>query len=169
MKKIFSLCCFFSLLVPAVGVQAQTAVDGNFRSKTNLVLKVPEGLSVIGVYEGRCPCKDIARQMKISVSDDCIKLKWRLTLFQVQATGSAHSFRLEGTPFRDAPKEGKLSLTSGPPAYPDAIVYRLDLGKPLGSLTLMKADDNLLFFIDEEKKFYVGNENFSYTLNRVAY
>jgi hypothetical protein len=34
------------------------------------------------------------------------------------------------------------------------------------TLSLLAADENVLFFLDKNQKLYVGNEDFSYTLNR---
>ncbi len=34
------------------------------------------------------------------------------------------------------------------------------------SLYLLKGDDNILFFVDPNGRLLVGNEDFSYTLNR---
>jgi hypothetical protein len=38
-------------------------------------------------------------------------------------------------------------------------------GKP--ALFLQKGDDNVLYFLDPEKKLMTGNYDFSYALNRV--
>ena len=43
-----------------------------------------------------------------------------------------------------------------------------DYDKPDESLFLVVADDNILFFADKNFHLYNGNEDFSYTLNRVA-
>lgn len=41
------------------------------------------------------------------------------------------------------------------------------LTKSKSYLYLLKGDDNVLFILDENKELRVGNEDFSYTLNRV--
>jgi hypothetical protein len=63
--------------------------------------------------------------------------------------------------------EGKWAIIKGIPSNSRAEVYRLELGQPAVYLYLLKGDENLLFILDENKDFRVGNEDFSYTLNRV--
>lgn len=46
------------------------------------------------------------------------------------------------------------------------IIYRVYSDKWTRSLSLLKGDDNILFFIDADWRLLVGNEDFSYTLNR---
>ena len=48
---------------------------------------------------------------------------------------------------------------------PQAIVYELkEEGRP--TLFFQQGDDNILFFLDKDRKLLVGNRDFSYTLNR---
>ena len=49
---------------------------------------------------------------------------------------------------------------------PAAVVYQLDPANSEASLFFLKADDNILFFLDQEKNFMPGNDDFSYTLNK---
>jgi len=51
---------------------------------------------------------------------------------------------------------------------PAAIIYQLEpgSGKSNASVLLLKADDNVLFILDKDTHFLVGNEYCSYTLNR---
>ena len=46
------------------------------------------------------------------------------------------------------------------------IIYQLSCDKWSRSLNLLKGDDNILFFIDTNGRLLVGNEDYSYTLNR---
>ena len=41
-----------------------------------------------------------------------------------------------------------------------------DPDKTQGSLSLLKADDNISLFLDKERNPMMGNGDFSYTLNR---
>jgi len=43
----------------------------------------------------------------------------------------------------------------------------LETGRPGAYFYLLKGDENVLFILDENKAFRNGNEDFSYTLNRV--
>jgi hypothetical protein len=60
-------------------------------------------------------------------------------------------------------------MTQGTKTDAGAIVYQLepDSGKPQ-SLSFLKADDNILFFMDKERNLLVGNDYSSYTLNRTT-
>jgi hypothetical protein len=119
-----------------------------------------------GVFEGRTPCQDVARELKVSVGSDCTKMKWRLTLLENPATGTPTTYKLEGTIYRRAPRTGTWGIFRDPGTT--AIVYRLDPDESGGSLSLLKADDNILFLITRAGDWFVGDGSFSYTLNRVA-
>ena len=51
---------------------------------------------------------------------------------------------------------------------PEAIVYQLDSDQPKVSVYLLKGDDNVLFVLDQERNYRVGDSYLSYTLNRVT-
>ena len=125
------------------------------------------GPSVYGVFEGKSPCQSIARQLNIEVGPECIKLKWGLTLYQDSITHKPAKYKLDGTFFRKKDREGRWHIVHGTRTDQAAIVYQLDLGEPNGFLFLLKGDDNVLFVLDKNKNFLVGNAQFSYTLNRV--
>jgi len=63
---------------------------------------------------------------------------------------------------------GTWKLLEGTIDNPGAVVYQLlpDGGKSQNQLLLLKADDNILFFIDNDTHLLVGNTYCSYTLNR---
>lgn len=124
------------------------------------------GSSILGVFVGRSPCRDVARQINRPVNADCIKVKWELMLYQDPNTLSPTSYKLKGTFFRERIREGKWTIVRGTRADPNAIVYQLDTKEPQKSLFLLKADDNILFFLDNEANLMVGDAEFSYTLNR---
>lgn len=123
--------------------------------------------NVIGVYDGRTPCKELAAQINEKTTTDCMKIKWRLILYKDSATGNPTTYELLGFVFkRDNPQIGKWHVIKGSKSKPWAIIYQLDLpGR--GPLFLLKGDDNILFFMDKDKNLLVGNRDFSYTLNRV--
>lgn len=119
-----------------------------------------------GVYEGRTPCHELVRDLGVSAPDDCSKLKWRLTLLQDAATGAATTYTLEGTLYRSHPLTGTWTIVTD--ARTKRIVYRLSMERPATSLSFIKADDNILFFLDSAGAYRVGNDAFSYTMNRSA-
>ena len=140
----FSLCC--SLLSnPGTAQQSKT---------------------IIGVFDGRTPCQELAKQLDEKVRDECTKIKWRLTLYKNAGSTNEGTYDLQGFVYKkDKPRSGKWHIIKESKADNDAIIYRLELeGKD--PLLLQKADDNILFFLDKEKAIMVGNRDFSYTLNR---
>jgi hypothetical protein len=46
------------------------------------------------------------------------------------------------------------------------VIYKLNPEKKNHATYLLKANDNILLFTDPNGKLLVGNENFSYVLNR---
>jgi hypothetical protein len=124
--------------------------------------------SVVGVFQGRTPCRDIARERNRVPADDCAKIKWQLTLYQDPKTLTPTTFKLKTTFNREFAWEGNWAILRGTKTNPAAVVYQLDPDKPQSFLLLLKADDNILFFMDKERKLLQGNSDFSYTLNRSA-
>lgn len=145
---------------PARAVRRMEALDST-----------PRGLA--GAFEGRTPCQEISRVIDLAVDAGCTKLKWRLTLFQDDATGRPTTYKHEGTLYRDgalygaAPRTGTWSVLRD--SSSGELIYRLDRGEPNEYLLLVRADENVLFFLDEEGTALVGNRSHSYTLNRAPH
>lgn len=127
-------------------------------------LHSPTRSSVVGVFSGRTPCREVAQQLNHPVPSDCFKLKWALTLYQDPKTQTPTTYKLRGTLFRDLDREGKWSVINGRGDDSDAVVFRIQSDK--GSLMLLNEDDNILFFLNNDGGMMVGNRDFSYTLNR---
>ena len=119
---------------------------------------------VFGIFVGRTPCRELVKQLQIQ-TPDCMKLKWKLTLYQ-DASGKPSTYHLARTGHRQSLIEGKWVIIKGTPSDAEAIIYQLDPGMPDRSLLLLKGDENVLFFLDHSRNLLVGNEEFSYTLNR---
>lgn len=158
---LFLVAGFFLL---AFSSNAQTAAVDNKLSKSITFHPIPTGPAVYGIFEGRPPCQEIARQVDSPASSECTKVKWRLTLYYDPITREPTTYQLLG---RYLPAEGKWKILRGMPSNPDAIIYQLELSKPGSSFYFLKGDENVLFVLDENKNFRVGNDQFSYTLNRV--
>lgn len=123
-------------------------------------------LLLAGIFDGRTPCRELAGQLEEEVTGDCLKIKWRLILFKDSITGAPANFELTGFRYRkEKPFTGTWRITRGMPADPNAIVYELS-GGAKNPLNFLKADENILFFLDRKKNLLVGNRDFSYTLNR---
>lgn len=132
---------------------------------TNPSLIAPDS-SILGVFVGRSPCRDVARELNKAVNADCIKVKWDLTLYHDPNTLSPTTYKLKGTFYRERIREGKWTIVRGSKTSPDAVVYQLDPDKPERSLFFLKADNNILFFLARDRNLLVGNVDSSYTLNR---
>ena len=137
-------CCFSSTFV-----SAQSA-----NKKANL----------IGYFDGRTPCQELAKQLNEPTIPECIKIKWRLTLYKNGADTTSGTYSLEGFGHRgDNILKGTWQIIKGTKADPNAIVYQLSHSLKW-SLFLLKADEDVLFFLDENRNIMVGNKNFSYAL-----
>ncbi|HKH62780.1 MAG TPA: hypothetical protein VKA49_18185 [Flavitalea sp.] len=156
----------FSCLLMSLASAAQVSSTDNQPSEAITYKPIQKNKPVYGVFEGRPPCQEIARQLKVNVNQDCNKLKWRLFLFQ-DNKGQPTTYLLFGSFYREESREGKWKISKGSKTDPDAIVYELDSGQPGKTFYLLKGDDNVIFILDENKALRVGNEDFSYTLNRV--
>jgi hypothetical protein len=136
------------------------------RSPTTSASAKRSASSIVGRFVGRSPCREVARELNKAVDADCMKVKWDLTLYQDRNTLTPTTYKLNGTFYRQRVREGKWAIVRGSQIDPAAVVYQLDPAGPENSLLFLKADDNVLFFLDKSRNLLVGNADFSYTLNR---
>jgi len=120
------------------------------------------GPTVYGIFEGRTPAMGIARELKIDTDGDRMKCKWRVTLYQDPKTKAPTTYKVENSFLREKRREGTWSVEN----RDGAIVYHLAATKTEGDLLLRKGDDNVLFFLGQDRRPLVGNADFSYTLQR---
>ena len=73
---------------------------------------------------------------------------------------------LNGTLYRQHVREGRWTIVRGTSSNPNAIVYQLLTNTTRETLLLVRADENILFFLDKNRNLMVGDADFSYTLNR---
>ena len=125
------------------------------------------GPTVFGVFEGRSPCHGIARELNRPENAGCIKVKWRVTLYQNPETSVPTTSKVEGSLYSQNARHGTWSIIRGTDTNPDAIVYRLEPTPHEAGLLLLKGDDNVLFILNQQRQPLVGHADFSYTLNRV--
>jgi hypothetical protein len=127
-------------------------------------LTKPTGSPMLGVFDGRVPCHEIALEFAgIPAEPDCVKIKWRLTLYQDPDTGAPTTYKLLGT---RTTREGTWAVVRGTKVDPEAIVYKLDLGGAQAAVYFLKADENHLMLLDREGNLLVGDALWSYTLSR---
>ena len=126
---------------------------------------MPSGASILGVFEGRLPCHEIVLEFtKVPPFPGCTKIKWRLTLYRDQNTGTPTTYLYMGT---TTIREGSWTILQGTENDPDAIVYQLQLDNSGQPVSFLKADENHLFLMDGTQNLLVGNALFSYTLSRI--
>jgi hypothetical protein len=98
-------------------------------------------------------------------------VKYQLTLYQDTVTHTPAGFRLNTVYVGFGDNNvyivtGKWKLLQGTVADPEAMVYRLEPENSPMQLLLQKADENILFFLDNDTRLLTGNDYCSYTLNR---
>lgn len=130
-------------------------------SESYTLSPLASGEDVFGVFEGRTPAMGIARELKIDTPDRT-KVKWRVTLYQDPKTKAPTTYKVENSFLRSDRREGTWSVVSR--ERPE--VYQLSKTKTEADLFLLKGDDNVLFFLNQDRKPLVGHVDFSYTLNR---
>jgi hypothetical protein len=167
MKPLFLLVLMCNAIwaAPALA-EAKNAVTQT--APTNFWKRIKSGPDIHGYFEGRSPCQEIIRLLNGQAREACIKIKWQLLLYRDPVTHAPTRFALGGFLWRNPPKTGNWAIVKGTREDPQAIVYQLELDEPHGRLSFMKADDNILFFLGKDRELLVGNERFSYTLNRAV-
>jgi hypothetical protein len=152
--------------------QAEKPVDASLATSapdmSYKIAPLATGPTVFGVFEGRSPCHGIARELKLPQHAGCTKVKWRVTLYQDPKTSAPTTYKVEGTLHRQSAREGTWSIVRGAKTDPNAMVYQLNPTSTEAELLLLKADDNILFFLNQDREYMVGPADFSYTLNRVV-
>lgn len=118
---------------------------------------------LVTIFDGRTPCSELAQDYNIPVSNECFKLKWRLTLYRDSITLKPGAYTLNRVYRRASPIEGTWKIVQ----KGEAVIYQLH---PKDSrdeaLQFLVGDENVLFFLDKEQRLLVGNEDFSFALNR---
>ncbi|GHM98914.1 hypothetical protein WSM22_04040 [Cytophagales bacterium WSM2-2] len=121
------------------------------------------------VFVGRTPCREFAAEHHLNASSTCIKLKWKLTLNRDAITHQPTTYSIRKV-VDNKPKDvtGRWVLRKGGPSNPDAVIVQLDPDDPDKSILLIAGDENVLFFLHKDLTMYVGDNNFSFTLNRAS-
>lgn len=92
------------------------------------------------------------------------KLKWQIMLYADAKTNTPTTYRAVSAPWRNrGGKRGSWKIVRD--AHGGVIYQLLDEDNTV-FVSLLKADDNVLLFTDGKGRLLVGNEDFSYTLNR---
>lgn len=120
------------------------------------------------VFDGRTPCQEFAAEHpELHANQSCFKLKWKLTLNWDPETHLPSSYEIRGVVNNElAEMNGTWAILRGTDTNPDALVYQLNPGEPEQSISLLVADENILYFLNKELEPFIGNENFSFALNK---
>ena len=160
------ICCFIVCVsVFAGSTSAQILSTSNqpsqvySRSGSGIVA----GPSVYGVFVGRTPCQEFLKALNMDENPACAKRKMGITLFQDPVTHKPTTYETRGMTKWSG--KGKWQIVYGIPTDPHATVFQLILDAST-SLFLLKGDDNVLFILDRNKNFLIGNAHYSYTMNR---
>ncbi|HEY6975731.1 MAG TPA: hypothetical protein VH396_05555 [Chitinophagaceae bacterium] len=114
-------------------------------------------------FEGRTPCNVPGI---IPAGMLCYKLKWYIVLYANAEKNGAGTYKVYGTPYRkQGGKTGNWKIVTGKNGR---IIYQLYEDNGNGFLHLLKLDEHVLVFTDAQGKLLVGNEDFSYTMNRIV-
>ena len=159
-KYIYSFTVF---LIIVTGAKSQLLSTSNHPSQTTSRTALPAGASVYGVFVGRTPCQEFMKELKTEVNAECAKRKMGVTLYHDPVKHEPTTYNTWG--MGKWTGKGKWHILHGTPADQKATVFKLDLDANT-FLFLLKGDDNVLFILDRNKNFLIGNASFSYTLNR---
>ncbi len=112
------------------------------------------------IFVGRTPCGSLPQ------NNPCYKLKWKIVFYGDPAKNLPGRCIVYATPYRK--EGGKRGTWKIVPGDNGKIFYHLldESGRPY--LYLQKADDNILLFTDASGKILIGDQDFSYTLNRAT-
>lgn len=119
------------------------------------------------IYDGRTPCQEFSAEHQMKVSPSCFKLKWKLTLNRDALTfkPTTYSIRkvVDGVA-RDI--TGQWAIMKGTISNPNATIYQLDPDKPSIAISMLVGDENVLFFLHKDGNLFIGNSDFSFTMNK---
>lgn len=123
------------------------------------VLSAQEQLSDSMTFQGRTLCSDFSINPP---GANCAKMKWNIVLYTDAVSHNPTTYLLNRNRF-DAGKKGTWKIIT---TKSGRIIYELAPEHGSISTHLLKLDDNILLFIDAKGNLLVGNEDFSFTLNR---
>lgn len=116
------------------------------------------------VFEGRTPCQALSAHLGLNKREVCNKMKWYFLFYADSVTNKPSHFLMNGIGYRiETMTRGRWEIVTG---QNGRIIYRLYCDKWIRSLDLQKGEDTILYFIDANGRLMVGNEDFSYALNR---
>lgn len=129
---------------------------------------IPEDKSLQLVFDGRTPCREIATaHPEMNASSSCIKLKWRLILKRDSVTFLPSTCTIRNI-VDNQPRDvsGRWTIINGTVKNPEVIIYKIQVDNLTEPILFLVGDENVLFFLDKNYKPFIGNEDFSFTMNK---
>lgn len=120
------------------------------------------------VFDGRTPCQEIATEHpEINASPSCFKLKWKLILNRDSVTYLPTTCTIR-TIVDNQPRDvtGRWTIIKGTATNTEAIIYKIQADNLAEPILLFLGDENVLFFIDKYNNPFIGNEDFSFAMNK---
>lgn len=120
------------------------------------------------VFDGRTPCQEIAvEHPEMNADQSCFKLKWRLILNWDSVTHQPTTCAIRNI-VNNQPRNisGKWKIINGTETNPHAVIYKIEVGNLAEPILLLVGDENVLFFLDKNNEPLIGNEDFSFALNK---
>jgi hypothetical protein len=124
------------------------------------------GSQVFGIFGGRSPCAALARELRLAGAEGCVRVKWRVTLLKDPRTNQPTIYKVDNSLNRGRSWTGAWRIVRGTPGFPDATVYQLDAEASHGPILLLRGDDNVVLFLNQQREPLPGTAEFSYTLSR---
>lgn len=127
----------------------------------------------LGVYLGRTNCHADMPGLN-GIKGGCNRIKWQLTLYQDPATHTPAQFELKtvyvGVNNTVYTKTGSWEVKKGTPSDSNSVFYQLNAehDNQAAKITLLKADNKILYFTDKDLNLLAGNGDHSYALNRAV-
>lgn len=149
-----------------------TSSRGKFTPRLVTFPQLSAVSDTVGIFYGRTPCNSALREINNISAEGCQIIKCKLVLLQDTNTHLPNNFIIQtiyvGKGDNRYTVTGTWKLLEGILDEPAAMVYQLlPAGdKSKNQLLLLKADDNILYFIDADTHLLVGDSYSSYTLNR---
>lgn len=120
------------------------------------------------VFEGRTPCQEIATEHpEINADRSCFKIKWRLILNRDSIIHEPTTCTIRNI-VNNQPRDvtGRWTIIKGTATNAEAIIYKIQADNLAEPILLFFGDENVLFFLDKDNNPFIGNEDFSFALNK---
>jgi len=128
----------------------------------------PDDKSVQLIFEGRTPCQEIATEHpEMNASPSCFKIKWRLILYRDSITHEPTICTIRNI-VNNEPRDvtGRWTIIKGTATNSEAIIYDVQADNLAEPILFLLGDENVLFFLDKDSNPFIGNEDFSFTMNK---